>query len=69
MKNHLKTALLLGALTGILLLIGSAIGGRTGATFFLFISIAMNMGAYWFSDKLALKMSGAKPVSAAEAPD
>ncbi len=69
MKNHLKTALLLGALTGILLLIGSAIGGRVGATFFLFISIAMNMGAYWFSDKLALKMSGAKPVTAAEAPD
>lgn len=68
MKNTVKTALLLGGLTGLLVLIGRAVGGTGGAAFGLVMAAAMNFAAYWFSDKLALKMSRAKPVTEAEAP-
>jgi heat shock protein HtpX len=67
--NTVKTTLFLGALTGLFLVIGAAIGGTTGMIFALFLAIAMNMGAWWFSDKLALKFSGAREVTAAEAPE
>jgi heat shock protein HtpX len=64
----LRTTVLMATLTGLLVAIGFAIGGGGTALMFLFIAALMNMGAYWFSDKLALRMSGAKPVSEAEAP-
>ena len=67
--NTVKTTLFLGALTGLFLVIGAAIGGTTGMIFALFLAIAMNMGAWWFSDKLALKFSGAREVTPAEAPE
>ena len=67
--NSFKTVLLLGALTGMFLLIGSAIGGQTGMVIALLLAMAMNMGAWWFSDKLALRMNGARAVSPAEAPE
>lgn len=67
--NSIKAALLLGALTGLFLLIGSAIGGSTGMVIAFTFAIAMNMGAWWFSDKLALSMSGAQEVSLEEAPE
>ncbi|HIJ10445.1 TPA: zinc metalloprotease HtpX [Candidatus Woesearchaeota archaeon] len=60
MKNQIKTVLLLGGLTGILLLLGSLIGGRTGLIFGFIIAIGMNFFSYWFSDKLVLKMYRAK---------
>jgi len=66
--NTMKTTLFLGALTGLFLLIGSAIGGTTGMVVALLLAVAMNMGAWWYSDKLALKMSGARPVTPDEAP-
>lgn len=66
--NTMKTTLFLGALTGLFLLIGSAIGGTTGMVIALLLAVGMNMGAWWFSDKLALKMSGARPVTPEEAP-
>jgi heat shock protein HtpX len=44
------------------------IGGQSTALIFLFMAALMNMGSYFFSDKLALKMSGAKPISESEAP-
>lgn len=66
--NTMKTTLFLGALTGLFLLIGSAIGGTTGMFVALLLAVGMNMGAWWFSDRLALKMSGARPVTPAEAP-
>ena len=66
--NTLKTTLLLAALTGLFMLIGSALGGRTGMILALGLAVAMNMGTWWFSDKLALKMSGARAVSNEEAP-
>ena len=66
--NTLKTTLLLAALTGLFVLIGSALGGRTGMIMAFGLAVVMNMGAWWFSDKLALKMSRARAVGREEAP-
>jgi heat shock protein HtpX len=62
----LKVMLLMGALTALLVLIGGLIGGTYGVVFALGFSVLMNFGAYWFSDSIALRMSGAKPASEAE---
>lgn len=67
--NSMRTVLLLGLLTGAFLLIGSAIGGQTGMVIAFLLAVAMNMGAWWFSDKLALRMNGAQEVTADEAPE
>jgi heat shock protein HtpX len=64
----LRTTLLLATLTGLFVVIGFAIGGAQTALLFLGIGALFNFGAYWFSDKIALKMSGAKPLSEQEAP-
>jgi heat shock protein HtpX len=64
----LRTTVLMAALTGLLVVIGALIGGPSMALAFLFLAALLNMAAYWFSDKLALKMSGAQPVSESEAP-
>lgn len=64
----LRTTILLATLTGLFVVIGFAIGGAQTALLFLLIGAVMNLGAYWFSDKIALKMSGAKPLSEEEAP-
>jgi heat shock protein HtpX len=69
MKNNLKTVVLLGLLSGLIIGVGALIGGRSGATFALVIAGVMNLASYWFSDKIALKMSRARPVSRTEAPD
>ncbi|MFN8439565.1 MAG: zinc metalloprotease HtpX [Caldilineaceae bacterium] len=66
--NTLKTTLLLAALTGLLMFIGSVIGGTSGMIIAFVLSIAMNMGAWWFSDSLALRMSNARAVGVEEAP-
>jgi heat shock protein HtpX len=63
-----KTAFLLTALTLLLLFIGQAFGGRGGMTIALIFAILMNGVAYFFSDKIALKSSGAQPISREEAP-
>ena len=64
----LKTAFLLTALTLLLLFVGGLLGGARGMTFALVIAIAINGGAYFFSDKIALKSSGAIPVSREQSP-
>jgi heat shock protein HtpX len=64
----LRTTILLATLSGLFVVIGFAIGGESTALLFLGMAALMNMGAYFFSDKMALKMSGAKPVSESEAP-
>lgn len=67
--NGLKTALLLGALTALLVLLGGAIGGQSGMIFGFVLAILMNFGSYWFSDRIALRMAGAHEVSEQEAPE
>ncbi|MDP9227985.1 MAG: zinc metalloprotease HtpX [Actinomycetota bacterium] len=64
----IRTTLLLAFLTGLFVVIGFLIGGPETALLFLFFGAIFNLGAYWFSDKIALKMSGAKPISEEEAP-
>ena len=68
MYNMFKTFMFLAALTALFLFVGGALGGRTGMTVALVMAGAMNFFAYWYSDKLALKMSGAREVSEAETP-
>lgn len=67
--NQLKTVVLLAALTGLLLAIGNLFGGRAGMMLMFLVSVAMNFGSYWFSDKIVLRMYGAREVTAQEAPD
>jgi heat shock protein HtpX len=64
----LRTTILMAALGGLLVVIGAAIGGPSTALTFLFVALAINFFAYFFSDKMALKMSGAKPIEESEAP-
>ncbi|MEK7279026.1 MAG: zinc metalloprotease HtpX [Nitrospirota bacterium] len=66
--NRLKTTLLLALLSGLLVFAGAAIGGRSGATFALFMAFIMNFVAYWFSDKIVLAMYRARQVTEADAP-
>ena len=64
----LRTTILMATLGGLLVVIGFAIGGPSTALTFLFIALAINFFSYFFSDKMALKMSGAKPIEESEAP-
>jgi heat shock protein HtpX len=64
----LKTAFLLTGLTLLLLFLGAAFGGERGMTMALVFAVLMNGTAYFFSDKIALMSSGAKPISKEEAP-
>jgi heat shock protein HtpX len=61
-----KTFVLLAALSGLLLFAGVSIGGESGLFIALGIALAMNVGTYWFSDKLAIKMARAVPADEAE---
>jgi heat shock protein HtpX len=67
--NGLKTALLLASLTLLLMWFGSLFGGSQGALIALGIALAMNAGAYWFSDRVVLRMYRAQEVSEARAPE
>jgi len=62
MNNVLKTALLLGALTALLMFIGEALGGGQGLIVGFFFAVVMNFGSYWFSDKIVLSMYRAREV-------
>jgi len=62
MPNGLKTALLLGALSGMLLLIGDMFGGQQGLIVAFAFAALMNLGSYWFSDKIVLRMYRAQEV-------
>jgi heat shock protein HtpX len=69
MSNQIKTVLLLGALTAIIILFGKAIGGTQGMQVALLMAAAMNFFSYWFSDKIVLRMYGAQEVTPQEAPE
>lgn len=66
--NNAKTFMLLAGLTGLLIGAGYLMGGRNGLIIMVGITIVMNFVSYWFSDKIALAMSGAREVNPAEAP-
>jgi heat shock protein HtpX len=68
MWNNIKTTALLGLLTGVLLVIGQIWGGQSGMIIALGLAAVMNFGSYFFSDKIALSMSGAQPISREEGP-
>jgi len=67
--NTLRTTFLMALLTVVLVLAGGAIGGRNGMGFALIMAAVMNLGSYWFSDKIVLAMYGARQVTEAEQPD
>src|SRR5262245_23275335 len=62
MTNGLKTALLLGLLSGVLLVLGDMLGGSQGLMMGFMFALVMNFGSYWFSDKIVLSMYRAKEV-------
>src|SRR5512141_2425671 len=68
MGNTLKTTFLLAVLTVLFVLVGNAIGGQSGMVFAFGLAIVMNVGSYWFSDKIVLRMYSAREVTEAESP-
>jgi len=69
LMNMLKTGLLMALLFGLFMGVGQLLGGQTGLMAGFALALVSNFFAYWFSDKMALAMSGAQPVSEWEAPD
>jgi heat shock protein HtpX len=67
--NGLKTAALLGLLTAMILAVGYWLGGSGGLVFAVILSLAVNAGSYFFSDKIALRAMHARPVTEAEFPE
>ncbi len=67
--NRIRTLILLATLTALFLWAGQALGGQTGLVLALVLAAAMNFGAYWFSDRIVLRMYGAREVSPTEAPE
>ncbi len=67
--NTLKTVFFLTVLTLLFIAIGGLLGGRQGMTMALGIALVLNLGSYWFSDKIVLAMYRAKPVTEQEAPE
>jgi heat shock protein HtpX len=68
MSSYVKTALLLGLMTGLILVVGRLIGGNGGMVVALIFAAVLNFASYWFSDKIVLKMYRGREVSPAEAP-
>jgi heat shock protein HtpX len=62
MSNAVKTALLLGVLSALLMGVGEALGGGSGLVAGFLFAVVMNVGSYWFSDKIVLRMYGAQEV-------
>jgi len=69
MFNSFKTAMLLGALTGLILIIGQLFGGQQGLIIAFIFALIMNGGSYWFSDKIVLSLYRARELKYEDAPD
>ncbi len=69
MINQVKTTVLLAALTALILLIGSWLGGSGDLILAFGFAVFMNVGAYWYSDKIVLHAYHAQPVSETQAPE
>jgi len=68
MTTRIRTWILIAGLTALFISLGALVGGAQGLVLFLFIAVIFNFAMFWFSDRLALRMSGAKPVTEEEAP-
>lgn len=69
MMNSLKTVVLLGVMTALIMLVGGMLGGRRGMAFAFVLAAIMNFGSYWFSDKIVLAVYRAQEVTPGEAPE
>lgn len=69
MSNAIKTTLLLGLLTGLLMWFGRAFGGPGGMVIALAFATVMNLGSFWFSDRIVLRMYGAREIPPEQAPE
>ncbi len=67
--NNFRAWLLMGLLTILLVLIGNKVGGQSGALLFFLIALGMNFFGYYFSDKIAISMTGSQPLAEHEAPE
>lgn len=67
--NRIKVWFLMGLVSALLVLMGSLVGGQKGAILFFLISLGMNLFSYFFSDKIAIKMTGSYPVKPHDAPE
>jgi heat shock protein HtpX len=67
--NHVKTGLLLAGLTVLLVLLGRWLGGAQGMVIAFAFAIVMNVGSYWFSDKIVLSMYHARPITPEQSPE
>jgi heat shock protein HtpX len=68
LTSQLKTVALLAALGGLLVAVGGLLGGQGGMLIALVLAVLLNFGVYWFSDRLALRANGARPLQPGEAP-
>lgn len=67
--NTLRTIILMGFMTALMVAVGGILGGKSGVVIAFVMALATNFFGYWFSDSLALKMADAQPVSREEAPE
>ena len=67
--NTLKTFFLMMVMSALLLLVGAILGGVGGIIFAMVLAVVMNFGAYWFSDRIALKMTNARAITENEDPE
>ncbi|WP_446424419.1 zinc metalloprotease HtpX [Mailhella sp.] len=68
MTSQLKTLVLMAALSAVLIVMGGALGGQRGILFALIFAVIMNVGSYWYSDRIVLSMYRAQELSPADAP-
>ena len=68
MTSQLKTLVLMAALSAVLIVMGGALGGQHGILFALVFAVIMNVGSYWYSDRIVLSMYRAQELSPADAP-
>jgi heat shock protein HtpX len=66
--NAVKTTVLLAILTGLFVAVGGLVGGQSGMVIAFVLALVMNFVSYWFSDKIVLRVYGARPLSEAQAP-
>ena len=69
MTTRMRTWILLAGLSALFIAVGGLVGGTSGIILFLVIAVGFNFAMFWFSDRLALKMSRARPLEPGEAPD